>query len=140
MPSPNPIVTLDTSVLICGLLSRHGIAGALVAAFFGDRLKLTYTTDILAEYAEVMTRAHFHIEQSERIAVLMKLRATGLRITPAPAPAIDWPDPDDLPFIAAALATEDKIVITLNPRDFKPAEPYGLRIFSPAQAMTLLRP
>jgi putative PIN family toxin of toxin-antitoxin system len=133
----NPVV-LDTCVLISGLLSPFGASGALLSAFFDNRLKLAYTGDILAEYAGVMERAHFHIEQSERIAIIMKLRATGLRITPAPVPAIDWPDKKDIPFIAAALATEGKTVITLNPRDFEPAKSCGLRVLSPAQAITLL--
>jgi len=141
MPSPDPILTLDTSVLICGLLSRYGNSGLLLAAFFGDRLKIIHTADILAEYADVMARDHFKIEQGERIAVMMKLRASGLRITPTPVPTtIDWPDKDDIPFIAAALATENKIVVTLNPRDFEPAKTLGLRILSPAQAMALLQP
>jgi len=134
----NPIV-LDTCVLISGLLSPFGASGALLSAFFEDRLKLAYSGDIVAEYAGVMERAHFHIAQSERIAILVKLRATGLRITPVTLPPIYWPDPKDLPFIATALATEAKTVITLNPRDFEPAKPFGLRILSPAQALALLR-
>ena len=133
----NPVV-LDTCVLISGLLSPTGASGVLLSAFFNDRLKIAYTHDILAEYADVMGRPHFKIETSERIAIMMKLRATNLRVTPEPLPQIDWPDEKDIPFIAATLATESKIIITLNPRDFEPAKAFGLRIYNPAQAITLL--
>ena len=138
MRPPDLLATLDTSVLICGLLSRHGNSGMLVTAFFHDRLKITYTAEILAEYADVMAREHFKIEMRERVAVLMKLRASGVQVTPAPVPALDWPDENDIPFIAAALATEDKTLITLNPRDFEPAKALGLRVLSPARAVALL--
>jgi predicted nucleic acid-binding protein len=55
-------------------------------------------------------------------------------VKPAAVPAADWPDVDDLPFVAAALATEARVIITLNPDDFEPATRHGLRVLSPAQA------
>jgi predicted nucleic acid-binding protein len=48
--------------------------------------------------------------------------------------AVNWPDVDDLPFVAAALATEARFIITLNPGDFEPATRHGLCVRSPAQA------
>ncbi len=129
-------VVLDTSVLIAGLLSGHGASATLVSAFFGDRLRLAYTPDIIREYGEVLDRPAFAkaITAADRIAVLMKLRASGLLVVPAEVPEVGWPDVDDIPFGAAALATERKIVITLNPRDFAPAVALGVRVLSPAEA------
>ena len=133
-------VVLDTSVLVSGLLSRHGAASTLVDAYFGDRLPLAYTPDILREYGEVLARPEFAaaITATDRLAILMKLRASGLRVEPARMPAVAWPDADDIPFVAAALATERKIVITLNPRDFAPASALGVRVLSPAEARRVL--
>ena len=126
---------MDTSVLICGLISPLGHSGTLVSAVFEDRLKLAYTRDILAEYADVMARDHFKIEARECIAVMTKLRASNKRVTPVTVPTADWPDEDDLPFVAAALATEDKIIVTLNPRDFAPAKVHGVSVLTSAQAV-----
>jgi predicted nucleic acid-binding protein len=107
-----------------------------VDAFFGDRLELAYSAPIFAEYMDVMARPEFAaiITNSERMAVMLKLRASGKLLTPQPVPEDEWPDPDDLPFVALALATENKVIVTLNPDDFSPALRHGLRILSPSQA------
>jgi putative PIN family toxin of toxin-antitoxin system len=129
-------VVLDTSVLISGLLSPRGASGALVDAFFADRIKLAYTPAIFAEYAEVMERPEFAavITPSDRMGVILKVHHCAVRVKPVAVPDDDWPDVDDLPFVAAALATEARVIITLNPDDFVPATRHGLRVLSPAQA------
>ncbi len=135
-------VVLDTSVLVAGLLSPHGAASTLVGAFFHDRLRLASTPDILREYGEVLEHPEFSAEITavDRLAVIMKLRASGLLVEPVSVPGADWPDADDVPFVAAALATERKIVITLNRRDFVPAIGLGVRVLSPAEARRKLFP
>lgn len=129
-------VVLDTSVLISGLLSPRGASAAWVDAFFADRVKLAYTPAIFAEYAEVMERPEFAdiITPADRMGVMLKVRHCGVRVEPAAVPADDWPDVADLPFVAAALAPEARVIITLNPGDFAPATRHGLRVLSPAQA------
>jgi putative PIN family toxin of toxin-antitoxin system len=129
---------LDTCVLISGLIG-HGASVALVDAFFDNRLALAYTAEILAEYAEVMERPQFCIESAERAAIFLKLRASAMMVEAAPVPAAHWPDPKDLPFVAAALATDLKTIVTLNPRDFAPAVSLGVTVLSPRQAITLLK-
>lgn len=133
---------IDTSVLVAGLLSRRGAASALVEALFRDQFRLVYTPAILGEYAEVMDRPEFAgtITPHERIAVLLKLRASGLLVEPMTVPAAAWPNRNDLPFVAAALATEQKIIITLNFRDFASAAALGVRVLSPSVARSELLP
>ena len=129
-------VVLDTSVLVTGLIARRGAASALVEAFFADRLHLAYTPAILGEYAEVLTRPEFAgvIEPNDRIGIILKLRASGLLVSPADVPTAAWPNVDDLPFVNAALAVESKTIITLNPRDFAPAADFDVRVLSPSEA------
>lgn len=129
-------VVLDTSVVVSGLLSPHGASGDLVTAFFSDRLRLAYSQDMLAEYSEVLGRPELApaITPQNRVAFLMKLRSSGVATTPVSVPVDDWPDPNDLPFVAAALATMEKILVTLNPRDFEPAKRHGVRVLSPSAA------
>lgn len=130
------VVVLDTSVLISGLLSPRGAAAAWVEAFFSDRVKLAYTSEIFSEYVEVMERPEFAdvITPADRMGVILKVRHCGVLVKPSAVPSDTWPDPDDLPFVAAALSTETRVIITLNPSDFDPAPRHGLRILSPAQA------
>lgn len=131
----NPVV-LDTSVIIAGSLSSAGPSAALLDAFYRDRISLAYTISIFAEYMEVMERPKFAavIDANARLSFAIKLRANGIAVKPVPVPKAPWPDRNDLPFVAAALATENKIVVTLNPRDFAPALPFGVRVLSPAEA------
>ena len=130
-------MVLDTCVLISGLIG-HGTSVALVDAFFDNRLVMAYSSEILAEYADVMERPQFCIEPAERAAIFLKLRASAVMLEPAQVPDARWPDPKDLPFVAAALATELKLIVTLNPRDFAPAISLGITILSPRQALVLL--
>ncbi|MEO5959121.1 MAG: putative toxin-antitoxin system toxin component, PIN family, partial [Opitutaceae bacterium] len=120
-------VVLDTSVVVAGLIAGRGAASSLVEAVFHDRLQLAYSPAILGEYAEVLERPEFvgAIKPADRIGLLIKLRSSGLLVEPAPVPPAAWPDMDDVPFVAAALATESKIVVTLNRRDFIPALAFG---------------
>lgn len=129
-------VVLDISVLIPGLFSPRGALGALVDEFLSDRLKFAYTPAILSEYAEVMERPEFSevITPADRMGVMLKVRHCGVLVKPAAVPADEWPDVDDVPFVVAALATEARVIITLNPDDFEPATRHGLRVLSPAQA------
>ena len=132
-----PLV-LDTSVLISGLIG-HGASSALIDALFADRLTIAHTTAILAEYADVMERPAFGIEPSERAAIFLKIRASGIAVQPAAVPNLQWPDRYDVPFVAAALATEVKTVVTLNPKDFEPAKSLDVKVLSPSEALRLIR-
>lgn len=135
-------VVLDTSVLVAGLISRRGAASSLVEALFRDELRVAYTADILREYAEVLDRPEFanEITPNDRMGIILKLRASGLLVEPAAVPKAAWPDLDDLPFVAAALSTEQRIVVTLNQRDFAPAAGFGVRVLSPSEARRELLP
>lgn len=131
----NPVV-LDTSVVIAASLSPGGAAGSLLEAFYRDRLQLAYTTQMLDEYMNVMERPKFaaFIDANARLSLALKLRASGYLVLPAPVPDANWPDEDDLPFVAAALSTESQIVVTFNARDFAPAVAFGVQVLSPSEA------
>lgn len=133
-------VILDTSVVVAAHLSAHGAANDLLSAFYSDRLQVGYTPAMLAEFGEVLARPKFaaFVATQSRIAFLMKLRASGRAFTPALVPVDSWPDKNDLPFVAAALATPERILVTLNPRDFAPAVRHGVRVLSPSAAKRLL--
>lgn len=99
-------------------------------------MALAYTPPILGEYAEVLERPEFAevISPADRIGVILKLRTAGHLDKPVAVPRTEWPDEDDLPFVAAALASERKIVVTLNSRDFAPAVALGVRVLTPSEA------
>lgn len=132
-----PIV-LDTCIFMSGLVG-HGASVALVDGFFANRLSFACSLETLAEYAEVTERPKFRIERAERAAIFTKLRVSAVLVQPCTVPNLDWPDPKDLLFVAAAMATELKIIVTLNYKDFGPAESLGVKILSPNQAIAFLQ-
>lgn len=91
---------------------------------------------MLDEYMSVMERPKFaaFIDANSRLCLALKLRASGLLVLPASVPDANWPDEDDLPFVAAAPSTKSQIVVTLNPLDFAPAAARGARVRSPSEA------
>ena len=128
---------IDTSVFVAGMLSRRGAAARLVDAIFADALRPVYVPAVVVEYAEVLARPELDIPASDRWALLLKLRSTGILVSPVAA-SMALPDEDDRPFIEAALATSAKVVVTLNTRDFTPAKVLGVRILTPGEAVRLL--
>ena len=124
---------LDTSAIVAGLLSRRGAAARLVDAIFAGALSPVYTSPIISEYAEVLARPELAIAESERWAILLKLRSSGVLVRGV-AFDLHLPDEDDRPFIEAALATSEKLVVTLNERDFAPARALGVQVLSPREA------
>ncbi len=107
VPAMSEDVVLDTSVLVAGLLSPRKSAGALVSAFFADRLRLAYTGPMLVEYAEVLECPEFGriITPVDRIGLILKLRCSGILAEPVEVPDADWPDLDELPFVVAFNST-----------------------------------
>jgi predicted nucleic acid-binding protein len=117
---------VDTSALVAGLLAKRGAANRLVDAIFSGELRPAYTPPIVSEYAEVFARPELGIAPAERWAILLKLRSSGVLVRPV-AFELKLPDEDDRPFMEAALATDEKVVVTL-----------GLRVLSPREAAPLL--
>jgi hypothetical protein len=105
------------------------------------RLGLAYTPAILREYAEVLTRPEFSaaVTPADRTALLIKLWASGVLVMPVAVPDFGWPEPGDLPSVAAALATQRRTLVTLNSRDFAPAASLRVRVLSPSEARRMLR-
>lgn len=131
------VCVLDTSALVAGLLAKRGAAARLVDAMFSGGLRLAYTAPIVDEYGEVLARPELSIPTAERWAILLKLRSSGVLVSPVPFDR-SLPDEDDRPFIEAALATDEKIVVTLNRRHLTPARSLGIRVLSTQEAALLL--
>ena len=55
---------------------------------------------------------------ADRMVIILKLNVKGLKVKPFPVPVTAWTDLGNLPFMAAALATEKPGRVTLIPRDF----------------------
>lgn len=133
----SPSWVLDTNVVVSGLLSPHGPPARLVDALLAGNLRLTWTDRIAAEYREVLARPRLAIPAVRREAFLALL-SIGDHVAPSawshPRPS----DPDDLPFLEAAVHATDQVLVTGNTRHFPSACRGTVKVLTPAKAWARL--
>ena len=126
---------IDTNILVSALLTPGGAPAQLIAAIRNHTLIPVVSQSILAEYAEVLNRPKFGFENNRVASLLEDMKGLAQFMKPQPVAFQNLPDPDDAPFIAAALSAGCAI-ITGNARHFPPG--IGVEIFSPAEALSRL--
>jgi putative PIN family toxin of toxin-antitoxin system len=122
---------IDTNVVVSGLLNPRGPSARVLDAVVDGRVKMVYDARLLAEYRDVLRRPRLKLKPEAIQAFLDGLRSQTL-VNPT-ATFAGAPDPDDLPFIAAALCVPDKTIVTGNLADYPDEILNGVRILTPAQ-------
>ena len=123
---------IDTNVVVSGLLNPRGHPARILNAVADGRLKMVLDARILAEYRDVLSRPRFKLAP-ERITALLGAFRSQMIVMPVPLPT-SAPDPDDVIFVEAALATTEKTIVTGNLADYPPEILHGARVLTPAQA------
>lgn len=126
---------LDTNVLVSGLLSPHGPPAALLNEIAADNLTPVYSDPIFEEYAEVLIRPSLHLDPDAVLRLLALFGDVAEYVSPsndclAGIDPAEFPDLDDLPFYAAALAAHCPLV-TGNRKHFPNNGP--VPVLSPAE-------
>lgn len=127
---------IDTNIPVSALLTPGGVSAQLIAGIRSQALIPVVSQDILAEYTEVLNRPKFGFANDRIASLLEDMKGLATFLKPQPVPLQDLPDPDDAPFIAAAL-TAGCAIITGNGKHFPPTT--GVGILSPAEALARLR-
>jgi putative PIN family toxin of toxin-antitoxin system len=97
---------LDTNVVVSGLLNPHGPSARVLDGVLDGRVRMVYDARILAEYRDVLHRPRLKLKAEDSATFLEGLRGQML-VNPTAITAIG-PDPNDLIFVEAALASSDK--------------------------------
>lgn len=131
---------LDTNVLVSGLLSPRGPPAALLDAVAKGILTPVYSDPIFEEYVEVLMRPALRLKEQAVLELLLLFGEVGEYVTPPPSASselslTDFPDADDIPFYAAALAGGCPL-ITGNLKHYPKSGP--AEIINPAQAVKQL--
>ena len=134
-----PSLVLDTNVLLDLWLFDEPSTRPLRAAIEAGAVRAVRSADCDAEFAEVIGREQFGLDEAARRAMLFRWRQCSEPIAAiAPAP-LACADPDDQKFLDAAfsagadlLLSRDKALLRLARR----AEASGLRIRRPDASMT----
>lgn len=128
-----PSWVLDTNVIVSGLLVARGFSGRLVDAVLAGLLRITYDDRIESEYREVLSRPHFAISAARREAFLDELKSQDA-VTARPWIDGNLPDPDDIPFLEAALQATDQILVTGNLKHYPRTCRRTVRVLTPREA------
>ena len=137
MPLPHWVI--DTNVLVSAAITPNGVCDQVLQSAIAGMFVPAWDNKILSEYREVLSRPKFKLSKTTVRALLEALPSSGFH--PAKLLAeIELPDLDDLPFVAVALATPDKTIITGNPSHYPESimKKIGVEILSPRQAVERL--
>jgi putative PIN family toxin of toxin-antitoxin system len=132
---PAPAWVIDTNVVVSAALSAGGTCDKILRAAVEGKIRLAWSAPILAEYREVLLRPKFSFSP-QVVASLLTVFAPGDQVGPGSAPTL--PDADDEIFLAAALATTDRILVTGNQAHYPADLCAPVKVLSPAEALLLL--
>jgi putative PIN family toxin of toxin-antitoxin system len=134
----SPLWVIDTNVLVSAALTPGGICDRVLQHAQTGTFRIAWDNSLLAEYREVLARPRFGLSLSVVRRLLSALPPVGYRRGKSPQLAL--PDPDDLIFVAVAFATEERVIVTGNPRHFPKVAMHNLEItiMSPRQAFERL--
>jgi putative PIN family toxin of toxin-antitoxin system len=137
-------LVFDTTVIVAAMRSDRGASRVLLTEALGKRFTLLASVPLMLEYEAVATRPE-HLEAAglSEVEVQAVLDALATVIEPVRL-AYLWrpmlPDADDDMVLETAVNGQADLLVTVNRRDFVPgAARFGIRIASPAEALTRLR-
>jgi len=131
-----PLWVIDTNVLVSAALTPGGVCDQLLLHAIAGHFVPAWDNSLLAEYRDVLSRPKFGLSRAAIRDLLAAFPQSGFfRGVTAGA---NLPDPDDTPFVAVALATADRTIVTGNPKHFPPAAIKTVTILSPRVALEIL--
>jgi uncharacterized protein len=130
------IVVLDSNVVVSGILRPFGKPAMILRLAADGRIRCAYDLRIIAEYRDVLNRPKFGFSKNQLTAFLDQIEEEGLAVAAAPLP-IHLPDPDDEPFLEAALAARAEILVTGSKKHFPKGDYGGVKTGSPEEFLAL---
>ncbi len=124
-------VILDTNVFISGVFFG-GQPGKILAAWRDGKVRLVLSAEILEEYIEVLRRLEKLYPPVEVKPVIELILAGSEIITVLPLEKPVCSDPDDDKFIACAMASKARVVVSGDKHLLVMDGIYGLEILTPS--------
>ena len=125
-------VVLDTNVLISGVFFS-GLPARILAAWADGRFELVASVEVLAEYRRVAERLHKRFPSIDINPILDLVTRETRIVEPATVPLSVCDDPDDLKFLACALAGGARIVVTGDRALLRATGFQGLEVVTPRE-------
>jgi putative PIN family toxin of toxin-antitoxin system len=129
-------VVLDTNVLISGLFFS-GTPARILAAWADGAFELVASVEVLAEYRRVAERLHKQYPAVDIKSILDLITRETRIVKPVPVPVSACDDPDDLKFLACALAGGAAIVVTGDKALLRASGFRGVGVMTPREFVRL---
>jgi uncharacterized protein len=113
-----PRIVLDTNVLISAALQPRGLPAKLLELIAYQAVELCVSSEILAEYREVFSRAKFAGLDSQRVVHLLTLVACEATMVTPTSHLAESPDESDNRFYECAEAAAADYIVTGNIKHF----------------------
>ena len=126
---------IDTNVLVSASITKNPLSPTVkvVANMLGGRIKPVYNRDIIAEYAEVLHRPKFHLNENDIKLLIDSIQKYGIHSDRIPFDG-DMPDEKARPFYEVSLSVEDSFLVTGNLKHF----PVTPKVITPAQMISII--
>lgn len=102
-------VVLDTNVVVSAVLSDAGIPAKLLRMALKRIIQLHYSAEILAEYAEVLSRPKLNIPAEKQSHILSAVQEAGGSVLPIVSD-IQMTDESDRIFYDVAIASASNLI------------------------------
>jgi putative PIN family toxin of toxin-antitoxin system len=103
-------VVIDTNIIISAVLSPSGKPAEIIKLIEdNEQIQFFYSSEILAEYKDVLSRPKFNINECKKNRVLILIEDIGMLIEPTIS-TISLPDEDDRIFYDLAKEIEATII------------------------------
>lgn len=117
---------IDTNVLVSSLLSKNDLSATsqVVIRMIKGEIIPVYSSEIFAEYGEVLTRKKFRFPSYQIESLLNTIEKYGVLVEPSPTGVI-LPDIKDLPLYEVVMEkrSDNAYLVTGNQKHF-PDEPF----------------
>jgi putative PIN family toxin of toxin-antitoxin system len=136
-------IVLDTNVVISAFLSPAGHSGHILQAWRQQQFELVLSQELLNEYAEALAydrinqRLKFLPAQLEE--VIANLKNSSVFIEDVYSGIAIVADPDDNMLFSTALSGQAEFIISGDVKVQTVKEYQGIRVFSPAVFLALLK-
>ena len=136
-----PRIILDTNVLFAGLYSSLGASYQVLRAVEEKKIKIVLSTTLLFEYEEVLKRKQSELEISDQHIEIILDNLCDLSdfqvIYFLWRPYLKGPKDDHI--LELAVASDTKIIVTHNVKDFKNVGKFGIQAVPPGKFLEVLK-
>ncbi len=130
----NPLIVVDTDVLVSALRSRNGASFQVIEALPLNTFEIAVSVPLVMEYESVLLRAGMVPISSAQVGdfldyVCMIARHQRIHFLWRPT----LPDPKDDMVLELAVNAEVSAIVTHNVSDFREAARFGIRVETPRE-------